>query len=208
MVPAIERILWAIGRLWTMAACCGGASGGLFARQQRADNGHTESVRMDFSILKPSRPDISRLVAAVEANKSSDTLARFMPPEAWQKLAEYMSVEKVDRGHILIAQGALDRTLYFLESGVLRVHHGTSASQLQLAVLGPGSVVGEGSFFSEIERNATVQATQPSVLWSLDPLKFRTLAKKDAETALKLSMALGAVLSTRMLDVSRRITVT
>ncbi|HVZ43003.1 MAG TPA: cyclic nucleotide-binding domain-containing protein [Ramlibacter sp.] len=164
---------------------------------------------MDLPLLKPARPDVSRLVAAVQCNKSDDTLARFMPPEAWEHLAEYMSVERVERGHILIAQGALDRTLYFLESGVLRVHRGQSNdNQLQLAVLGPGSVVGEGSFFSEIERNATVQATQPSVLWSLTPERFTKMSKKDPATALKLSMALGAVLSTRMLDVARRISIT
>jgi CRP-like cAMP-binding protein len=163
---------------------------------------------MDFSLIKSAAPDVSRLVAAVQGNRSDDTLARFMPEPVWRKLAEYMSVDTVERGYILIAQGALDRTLYFVESGVLRVHRGQANSQLQLAVLGPGSVVGEGSFFSEIERNATVQATQTSVLWSLTPARFAQLAKKDPATALALSMALGAVLSTRMLDVARKISVT
>jgi CRP/FNR family cyclic AMP-dependent transcriptional regulator len=75
-------------------------------------------------------------------------------------------------------------------------------------VVGPGSVVGEGSFFSEIERNATVQATQPAVLWSLTPAKFQAMTKANPEVALALAMALGAVLSTRMLNVSRRIAIT
>jgi CRP/FNR family cyclic AMP-dependent transcriptional regulator len=163
---------------------------------------------MDIPFLATRKPDIGKLVAAVQANKSDDTLARFMTPPVWAALAPYLSVEKVDRGHILIAQGALDRTLYFVESGVLRVHRGRTTDELQLAVLGPGAVVGEGSFFSEIERNATVQATQPSVLWSLTPAKFNALSKQDAPTALALSMALGAVLSTRMLDVARKISIT
>jgi CRP/FNR family cyclic AMP-dependent transcriptional regulator len=167
-----------------------------------------EPRRMNISLLASRKPDLSRLVAAVQANKSDDTLARFLQPDAWEVMAAYLSQEKVERGHILISQGALDRTLYFLESGVLRVHRGHSNSQLQLAVLGPGSVVGEGSFFSEIERNATVQATQPSVLWTLSPAKFADMSKHHPTTALALSMALGAVLSTRMLDVARRITVT
>jgi CRP/FNR family cyclic AMP-dependent transcriptional regulator len=160
------------------------------------------------SFLKPAKPDVSRLVAAVHANKGDDTLARFMPDKAWDALAPYLSMEKVERGHILIAQGALDRTLYFVESGVLRVHRGHSNTELQLAVLGPGAVVGEGSFFSEIERNATVQATQTSVLWALTPGRFKALSKADPPTALALSMALGAVLSTRMLDVARKISIT
>ena len=83
-----------------------------------------------------------------------------------------------------------------------------AAAARDVSVLGPGSVVGEGSFFSEIERNATVQATQPSVLWALTPGKFSALSKQDPPTALALSMALGAVLSTRMLDVARKISIT
>jgi CRP/FNR family cyclic AMP-dependent transcriptional regulator len=163
---------------------------------------------MNISLLKPRVHDVTNLVSAIQANKTDDTLARLITPQAWEVMAGYLDMEKVERGHILIAQGALDRTLYFLESGVLRVHRGQSSSQLQLAVLGPGSVVGEGSFFSEIERNATVQATQQSVVWSITPEKFRQMCKSHPTTALALSMALGAVLSTRMLDVSRKIQIT
>ena len=163
---------------------------------------------MSLGFLKPKKADLSRLQAAVEANRSDDTLGRFLPVEAWDVLAEYLEADKVDRGHILIAQGALDRTVYFLESGILRVHRGHQNAELQLAVLGPGSVVGEGAFFSHVERNATVQATQASVLWSLTPSRFEALSKKQPQTALALSMALGAVLAMRMLHVARKITVT
>jgi CRP/FNR family transcriptional regulator, cyclic AMP receptor protein len=163
---------------------------------------------MDVPFFSPGKQDLSRLLGAIAANKSDDTLGRFMPPKAWDVLAGYLSQEKVERGHILIAQGALDRTLYFVESGVLRVHYGSRNGELNIALLGPGAVVGEGSFFSEIARNATVQATQPATLWCLTPERFDSLAKKDPVTALSLSMALGAVLSTRMLDVSRKVAVT
>lgn len=155
-----------------------------------------------------TKQDISRLLEAVAGNKGDDTLGRFMPDKAWEVLAHYLSPEKVERGHVLIAQGALDRTLYFVESGVLRVHYGSRNGELQIALLGPGAVVGEGSFFSQIPRNATVQATQAATLWALTPSRFDSLSKKDPVTALALSMALGAVLSTRMLDVSRKIAVT
>ena len=163
---------------------------------------------MDLPFLKPTKHDLSRLVAAVRANKSDETLARFMPDAAWAALSTHLSPEKIDRGHVLMAQGALDRTLYFVESGALRVHFANDKGQVLLAVIGAGAVVGEGSFFSQIERNATVQAVQPSVLWELTPQSFQAMSKKDPANALALSMALGAVLSTRMLDVSRKISVT
>jgi CRP-like cAMP-binding protein len=163
---------------------------------------------MDVPFFSASKHDLSKLLEAVGANKSDDTLGRFMPAAAWNTLAGYLSLEKVERGHVLISQGALDRTLYFVESGVLRVHYGSRNGELQIALLGPGAVVGEGAFFSQIPRNATVQATQASTLWALTPERFDTLSRKDPVTALAVSLALGAVLSTRMLDVSRKIAVT
>jgi len=163
---------------------------------------------MDVPFFKASKHDLTRLVEAVSANRSDDTLGRFMPSPAWDVLASYLSPEKVERGHMLISQGALDRTLYFVESGVLRVHYGSNNGDLQIALVSPGSVVGEGSFFSQIPRNATVQAIQPATLWALTPERFDRLSKKDPVTALSLSMALGAVISTRMLEVSSKIAVT
>ena len=163
---------------------------------------------MELPFLKPNKRDLTGLLAAIHGNKGDETLARFMPDKAWDGLSEYLTPEKVDRGHVLMSQGALDRTLYFVESGALRVHFSNTHGQVQLAVLGAGAVVGEGSFFSQIERNATVQATQPSVLWALTPQQFEQMTRKDPVSALHLAMALGAVLSTRMLDVSRKIAVT
>ncbi|MDB5874425.1 MAG: hypothetical protein JWQ07_3867 [Ramlibacter sp.] len=163
---------------------------------------------MDVPFFSDRKQDIRKLVETVNANKTDDTLGRFMTPPAWEALAHYLSPEKADRGHVLIAQGALDRTLYFVESGILRVHYGARNGDLQIALLGPGAVVGEGAFFSQIPRNATVQATQPSILWALTPSRFDSMSKKDPAAALALSMALGAVLSTRMLDVSRKVAVT
>jgi CRP/FNR family transcriptional regulator, cyclic AMP receptor protein len=163
---------------------------------------------MDMPFFSAAKQDLSRLLEAIASNKNDDTLGRFMLPAAWDSLASYLSQEKVERGHILIAQGALDRTLYFVESGVLRVHYASRNGEMNIALLGPGAVVGEGSFFSQIPRNATVQATQAATLWALTPARFDAMSKKDPVAALTLSMALGAVLSTRMLDVSRKIAVT
>jgi CRP-like cAMP-binding protein len=163
---------------------------------------------MSVAFLKMKKADLSRLQEAVNSNGSEDTLGRFMPQSAWDVLAEYLQQERVDRGHVLIAQGALDRTLYFLETGILRVHRGHQNAQLQLAVLGPGSVVGEGAFFSHTERNATVQATQPSVLWTLTPRRFEAMSQQHPQAALALALALAAVVSTRMLYVSRKINIT
>jgi len=162
---------------------------------------------MILSLLKPKTPDTAPLVAAIGAARD-DTLNRFLPAERWPLLAQFMTVDDIQRGHVLMSQGALDRTLYFIESGSLRVHYGDKAGQIQIATLTRGSVVGEGAFFSHIERNATVQALEATRVWGLTPERFDQLSKQDAATALALAMALGAIVATRMLDISKRVAVT
>jgi CRP/FNR family cyclic AMP-dependent transcriptional regulator len=160
-------------------------------------------------MLKSEPADISNLVAAIGANAVDDTLARFVPASAWATIAPYLRVENVQRGHILTARGALDRTLFFVESGRLVVHYTTEdGKQHTVAEVGPGAVVGEGAFFTHIERNATVQAKMPCAVWSLTPAAFARLSKDHVDVALALAMALGATVSTRMLDITKRATIT
>jgi CRP/FNR family cyclic AMP-dependent transcriptional regulator len=160
-------------------------------------------------LLHSAPADISNLVEAIKGNVLDDTLARFVPEAAWPTIAKYLHVENVQRGHILTAKGALDRTLFFVESGRLVVHYEAGdGRQHVVADIGPGSVVGEGAFFTQIERNATVQAKGPCRVWSLTPGAFTRMSKTHTEVALALSIALGATVSMRMLDITKRATVT
>lgn len=152
--------------------------------------------------------DVNGLISAISHNMGDGVLARFLGAQSWYIVADYLHKRKFPRGHVLISQGASDRSLFFLESGSLKVDVKTEAGFTQLAILGPGSVVGEGSFFSHLVRNASVVAYSDCIVWELSPADFEALGKKFPDVALSLSMALSAVLATRMLDVSRRIAVT
>lgn len=160
------------------------------------------------TLFRRSAPDLAPLLSAIRSNPADDSMTRFMPEAAWQVLADYLDMEDYARGHILTAKGALDRTVYFLESGTLRVHYGGEADGYVIATLRPGAVVGEGAFFSELERNATVQAMMPCRVWSLTPGRFAQLRKDHPEVALSLVLALGATVASRMLDVTKRAVLT
>jgi len=159
-------------------------------------------------LLSGGPADLSLLLAAIRANALDDTLARFVPEQAWPIISIYLYGESLERGHILTAKGALDRTVFFVESGLLRVHYGTKDGQYVIGEVRPGSVVGEGAFFSQLERNATVQAKEPCKVWSLTPAAFSKLSKEHPTVALALAMALGATVSMRMLDITKRVAVT
>ena len=152
-------------------------------------------------------PDLSLLSAAIARN-SDAALGRFLESYRWSVLADYVHPVSIVRGQILMSQGANDRKLYFLESGDLQVDVKSDAGLVRVALLGPGSVVGEGSFFSHLPRSATVVAYSDAKVWELSPQDFELLSRQHPGVALALSTALGAVLATRLLDLSQRLAIT
>lgn len=148
---------------------------------------------------------VNGLITAISRNTEDGVLAKHLGAQSWYIVADYLHAHEHERGHLLIAQGAQDRHLYFLESGNLKVDVKTGQGPMQLAILGAGTVVGEGSFFSRLPRNASVVAYSHCKVWSLSPEDFEALSKKHPTVALSLAMALGAIVATRMVDVSRRI---
>ena len=110
-------------------------------------------------------PDLQALIDALVLNKAQDGLNINLVPAQWEALAHYLQPLTVVHGHVLFKQGSMDRTLYFIASGSLSVHFEDADSRIRLAIVGAGSVVGEGSFFTGTPRSATVQAGSSCVLW-------------------------------------------
>jgi CRP-like cAMP-binding protein len=155
----------------------------------------------------PQQLDVTALVAAVARNTEAGGLRKFLQLHRWKVLADYIHPVKHVRGELIIGQGELDRKLYFVESGDLKVDMHTDKGIVHLAIVGPGSVVGEGGFFSHLARSAAVSAYSDCKVWVLTPAEFDRLSQNNANVALAVSMALGTILATRMLDISKRLAV-
>ena len=151
---------------------------------------------------------IQDLCRAVAQNTSYDAFAPALSPQQWELLAAYMVPNDLSAGEVLINQSSHDRTLFFIESGALSVHLIGDKGQMQLAILNPGSVVGEGSFFSRLPRSANVVATGSARVWRMTPIRFAELANRQPSVALELIMALGAVIAKRMVNRPKRVAVT
>src|SRR5436305_12605275 len=158
--------------------------------------------------LRSVRFDIQGLVQAIANNASNDAFAPALTPTQWDLLATYMQPFALMQGQVLIEQNAQDRTLYLVETGGLSVHYEDDKGRVRLAIVGPGSAVGEGAFFSRQPRSATVQAAATSKIWSLTPLRFSELSKRQPELALEIALALGPLVSRRLANRPRRIAVT
>ncbi|ART49882.1 Crp/Fnr family transcriptional regulator [Acidovorax carolinensis] len=155
-----------------------------------------------------SKIDLTGLLNAIAQAGAEDSMTNPLTPAQWDTVSAYLQPYTVPAGHVLFSQGASDRTLYLIESGSLSVHYQDEKERLRLAIVGPGSVVGEGAFFSMRPRSATVQAGAPTKLWSLTALRFTELSNRQPAIALGLAMAAGAVLAKRLGNRRRRVAAT
>lgn len=163
---------------------------------------------MNAPLADNLRFDVQGLSQAITRRTASDGLQRQFSPSSWDILAAYIQPFALNTGQVLMEQGAHDRTLYFIESGTLSVHHEDDKPHVRMAMVGAGSLLGEGAFFSHQPRSATVQASGPCKLWCLTPVRFAELADRYSPVALELTMAMGAVMARRLYNRSKRVAVT
>ena len=158
--------------------------------------------------MTTSVSDLQDLIDSLLLNKAQDGLNLNLVPAQWEALAHYLQPLTVVQGDVLFKQGAMDRTLYFIASGSLSVHFEDAESRIRLAIVGAGSVVGEGSFFTGTPRSATVQAGSTCALWSLSPMRFTEMTHRKPELALAVAMGAGAVVAKRLMNSRYRVAVT
>lgn len=155
-----------------------------------------------------SKADLQGLIDAIAQANADDSMTNPLTPAQWDVLSSYLLPVVLSAGQVLFNQGAIDRTLFLVESGSLSVHYQDEKERLRLAIVGAGSVVGEGAFFSHRARSATVQASGPCKLWSLPAIRFTELSNRQPAIALGLAMAAGSVLAKRLGNRRRRVAAT
>ena len=163
---------------------------------------------MNVSLPIGSKVNLQGLLDAIAQATADDSMTNPLTPAQWDVLAAYLLPVVLPAGQVLFSQGATDRTLYLIESGSLSVHFQDEKERLRLAMVAPGSVLGEGAFFSHRARSATVQASAPCKLWGLTALRFTELSNRQPAIALSLVMAAGAVLAKRLGNRRRRVAAT
>lgn len=169
--------------------------------------------RLLCAAMLPSRAvdrkaDVHRLMVACLENSRERALGLGLQPAHWTQLVQFLQPADLAPAQLLISQGVIDRTVYFVESGSLSVHYEDAVGRIHLAIVGAGSAVGEGSFFSRRPRNATVQAASASRVWGLNPTQFAEFSERHPQAALAVTLALGALIAERMFDRRRRVSVT
>ena len=138
--------------------------------------------------------NVQQLAQAIGDLEAKDALPCKLTTEEWKAIAPYLSVRFLREGEPLMNEGDSDRELFILADGELEVR----SQGHVLATIQPGSVVGEGTFFSGQPRSATVVPSQAGVAWGLKWDRFNALANKQPRLAVDLIKGLAAVLAIRM----------
>jgi CRP-like cAMP-binding protein len=137
---------------------------------------------------------VEQLVEAIAKLEANDALPCKLTLAEWKDVAPYLSVRFLRPGDPLMQEGDAEREFFILAEGELKVSIGES----EFATLKPGTVVGEGTFFSGAPRSATVTPSTPGIAWGLHWDKFEVMSRTHPHLAIQLVKGLAAVLAVRM----------
>jgi len=108
------------------------------------------------------------------------------------RLAEIVTVIRLQKGDILIEQGKKDDSLYVLIKGRLRVNRSTGGgSQVTLACIREGEMAGEMGFLDNSEHSATLQADDTTEILQIDRNDLEGLLDEHPQTVYKLMRAIA-----------------
>ncbi len=117
---------------------------------------------------------------------------------ALQKIYSIGEIQRFEAGDIAVTEGGLDTSLYIVLEGEAEVSIPKRKGWLNVAVLRPGSVFGELSFFDHMPRSARVSVITDCVFLRFSEHSFQRLLVHDSSLAMALVLDLGKILSLRL----------
>ena len=143
--------------------------------------------------------EIRELVQSIQSLSADDAFGARLSADQWRTFAPYLTRHEIRAGDLLIQQGDRERTMYLIEHGSMQVFvTGGPPSAHKIAILRPGSVVGEPGLFTDGPRMANVEAMTPCVVWALRGPRLDELAQRLPALAFEVIRAAGGVMAARM----------
>ena len=143
--------------------------------------------------------EFSELVQAIQTLNTEDAFRARLNLEQWRNIGPYFTQHDIRSGDLLVKQGDTDRSMYFLGRGSLQVFMtGGPPGSNKVAILRPGSVVGEPGIFHDGPRMANVEAMTPCVVWALRGPRLEEMAQRLPGLALEVVRAAGGVMAVRL----------
>ena len=105
------------------------------------------------------------------------------------------------KGAVLFREGELNKEMYIVRSGMVRITKKIRDMEKVLAVLGPGEFFGEMATLLDKPRSATAEVVEDSLLIVMDPQTFKTMILGNVDIALKILKKLAG----RLLEADEKI---
>lgn len=138
-------------------------------------------------------PSASRAAGAESNEDHARILARVplfldLSKREVQRISAGSVLRDYAAGDALVRQGTPGVGLFVLVSGRVRVsaRQEDGGDEHELAVMGPGEVLGEMSLLDELPRSATATALEPTRALLLPFQDFRAALREDADISIKL----------------------
>lgn len=139
------------------------------------------------------------LLQAIQSLNAEDAFRPRLDGSQWRSFVQYLTRHEVRGGQVVLRQGELDRTVYFLGQGSLQVYvTGGPPGAHKIAILRPGAICGEPGLFADRPRGANVEAMTPCIVWALRLPRFEELSARMPAIAVEVLRAAGAVMALRM----------
>ncbi len=148
--------------------------------------------------------DVQSLAFAINSLTAEDAFKPRLSIEQWRLVQGFMSYHEIRPGDLLARQDDLDRTVFLLEEGTAQVYRSAAAAgteapnRTRIAIVRPGSIIGESGLFGPIPRLANVEAMSECKVWVMVPTRWDEFCMRQPAIALELLKAAGTVYATRM----------
>ena len=131
------------------------------------------------------------------AGQEPSLLAQLLSPE-FQGLAQSGAAHQLDPGTILVFEGQQTTDLYFLLTGEVEVMAKMGQGWVRVAVLGPGSAIGEMAFLDGLPRSARVIATTTCSVLQITRDSFEEFSQREPNLALVFILELSRIVAFRL----------
>lgn len=105
------------------------------------------------------------------------------------------------KGIVLFKDGELNKEMYVIHSGMVKITKQIGDSEKTLAVLGSGDFFGEMATLLDKPRSATAEVMEDSLLIVIEPHTFESMITADTNIALKIIKKLAS----RILEANEKI---
>ncbi|RKW23935.1 cyclic nucleotide-binding domain-containing protein [Candidatus Gracilibacteria bacterium] len=116
---------------------------------------------------------------------------------------KYFKSKSLKTGEILFDEGEIDKNIYVVEKGKVKVEKYFSSEKKEkklLAVLGKNSIFGEGSIFNNHPKEVVISAIGETKLYFIKSKDFRNFVKENTEIAVDFLSQIINLSNKRLLE--------